>query len=138
MKTFLKEISASESKFGNDWEVVNENGKRWIVMFEDGTCRNEKWTFVSKEEAMECARQCGEYSGEWVEVAEVKEERKVKIQQHGKMTAEGHKLLATFSDTKESAGYVVGYTEEWTAVRLNGERFESKRLKDCRKFLATQ
>lgn len=134
METFLKEIKASEVPNGDKWETTNSNGGRYIVVNEAGE-QILTATFTHKNEAEKCARQKGEFAGDF---QAVKVARKVRIQQFGEKTAEGNKLNATFTDTNENAGYVVGYTEEWTAVRLNGERLQTKRLKDCRTFLSEQ
>ena len=64
MKTFLKEIKASESVNGGQWEVTNANGKRWAVVNEAGQQIAPEYSFVNKMEAEDFAGYKGEFSGD--------------------------------------------------------------------------
>lgn len=65
--------------------------------------------------------------------------RKVKIATAGTPTQnEGRKYNATFTDTNETAGYLAGWSGEYIAVRLNGEKKTFAKQKDARNFLETQ
>lgn len=65
MKTFLKEISASESINGSLWEAINENGKRWAVVNESGEQIAPEYSFINKMEAEDFAEYLGEFSGDF-------------------------------------------------------------------------
>ena len=64
--------------------------------------------------------------------------RKITVKAKIEYTEEGCKQLAEFKDTKESAGYLVGWSGEYTAVRLNGERKTFSILKQAKEYLAAQ
>lgn len=64
--------------------------------------------------------------------------RKVIVKQKVQYTEEGARFEAVFADTQESAGYVAGWSGQYLAARLNGEKKEFAKLKDAKEFLASQ
>lgn len=64
MKTFLKEIKASQSVNGGQWEAKNKNGKRWVVVNEAGEQIAPEYSFVNKMEAEDFAATKGEFIGD--------------------------------------------------------------------------
>lgn len=64
--------------------------------------------------------------------------KKVTVRSKVAYTNEGARSEAVFADTQESAGYLAGWSGEYLAVRLNGERKTFSKRKDAVSFLETQ
>lgn len=64
--------------------------------------------------------------------------RKITVKAKIEITEEGAKQEAIFKDTKESAGYLAGWSGDYLAVRLNGEKKRFSKMKDAKNFLETQ
>lgn len=62
-------------------------------------------------------------------------ERKVRLSMKAEFTEEGVLHRAIFTDTQESAGYIVGWSGEYLAVMVGGKNARFTKLKDAKKYL---
>lgn len=64
--------------------------------------------------------------------------KKVTVKKAVRYTEEGARQEAVFTGTNESAGYVAGWSGDYLAVRVNGEKERFSTLKAAKEFLAAQ